>query len=157
MGVWKGISFLTLIDKLYEMIRVDKNRFNLELKVVYKCGGGDGIPIPPTKITTDSAEKIDDQEVDPTPPALAACPQEICPPVRDNSDNYYDWGFGAENMRPEELNECFGDSEKDDLGRANNEKEPATNRKRLLISIPEQGESTKVPKTRGTTPGTSSS
>ena len=168
MGVWKGITFVTLVDKLYEVIGVDKNRFDLELKVVYKCGGGDGIPIPPTKITTDSdlelwleemsysiknrtplcvsilpkfravgegcsqntsfvpetdAEKIEAQEVDPTLPAAAACPPEIYPPIRNDSDNYYDWGFGAENMRPEELKECFGE----------------------------------VPKTPGTTPGTSSS
>ncbi|PON85970.1 hypothetical protein TorRG33x02_182680 [Trema orientale] len=168
IGVWKGITFVTLVDKLYEVIGVDKNRFDLELKVVYKCGGGDGIPIPPTKITTDSdlelwleemsysiknrtplcvsilpkfravgegcsqnasfvpetdAEKIEAQEVDPTLPAAAACPPEICPPIRNDSDNYYDWGFGAENIRPEELKECFGE----------------------------------VPKTPGTTPWTSSS
>ena len=138
MGVGKGITFVTLIDKLYKLIGVDKNCFDLELKVVYKCGGGDGIPIPPTKITTDSdlelwleemsysiqnctplcvsilpkfrlvgescsknasfvpetgVEKIDEQEVDLTPPAVAACPLKICPPIRDDSDNYYDWGF----------------------------------------------------------------
>ena len=180
---------MTLVDKLYEVIGVDKNRFDLELKVVYKCGGGDGIPIPPTKITTDSdlelwleemsysiqhrtplcvpilpklcplgegcsqnasfvpetgAEKIDVEEVDPTPPVLATCPREVC--IRDDNDNYYDWGFGAENMRPEELKEHFSDSvnlnTKDDgLSRAINEKGPATNRTRLPLSIPERGES----------------
>ncbi|PON86650.1 hypothetical protein TorRG33x02_175860, partial [Trema orientale] len=51
-------------------------------------------------------------------------------------------GFGAENMHPEELKEYFGDTvnlntNEDDLGRANNEKEPEMNRKRLQISIPE--------------------
>ena len=58
MGVQKGITFVTLVDKLYEVIGVDKNRFDLELKVVYKCGGGDGIHIPPTKITTDSGLEL---------------------------------------------------------------------------------------------------
>ncbi|PON60982.1 hypothetical protein PanWU01x14_149500 [Parasponia andersonii] len=53
-----GITFGTLVDKLYEVIGVDKNRFDLELKVVYKCDGGDGIPIPPTKINTDSDLEI---------------------------------------------------------------------------------------------------
>ncbi|PON68403.1 hypothetical protein PanWU01x14_095550 [Parasponia andersonii] len=108
-----------------------------------------------------SAEKIDDQEVNPTPPIVAACPPEICPPIRDDSDNYYDWSFCVENMRLEELKEYFSDSiilntNEDDLGRAKNEKGPATNKKRLQISIPKQGESSKVPKTLGTTPGTSS-
>ncbi|PON80704.1 hypothetical protein PanWU01x14_002600 [Parasponia andersonii] len=42
------------MDKLYEVIEVDKNRFDLELKVIYKYGGGDEILIPSTKITTDS-------------------------------------------------------------------------------------------------------
>ncbi|PON44711.1 hypothetical protein PanWU01x14_264940 [Parasponia andersonii] len=51
MGVWMG-------NKLYEVTRVDKNRFDLELKVVYKCDGRDGIPIPPTKITIDSDLEI---------------------------------------------------------------------------------------------------
>ncbi|PON94267.1 hypothetical protein TorRG33x02_100050 [Trema orientale] len=55
------------------------------------------------------AEKIDEQEVDPTPPAVAAYPPERCTPIRDNNDNYYDWAFGMENMRPEELKECFGE------------------------------------------------
>ncbi|PON50820.1 hypothetical protein PanWU01x14_220570 [Parasponia andersonii] len=53
-----GITFVTLIDKLYKVIRVDKNRFDLELKVVYKCDGGDRIPIPSTKITSDSDLEI---------------------------------------------------------------------------------------------------
>ncbi|PON53091.1 hypothetical protein PanWU01x14_204710 [Parasponia andersonii] len=53
-----SISFVTLVDKLYEVIGIDKNHFDLELKVVYKCDGGDGIPIPPTKITSDSDLKI---------------------------------------------------------------------------------------------------
>ncbi|PON51949.1 hypothetical protein TorRG33x02_310080, partial [Trema orientale] len=84
------------------------------------------------------AEKIYVQEVDPTPPAVATCPPEVCHPIRDDNDNYYDWGFGAENMRPEELKEYFGDTvnlntNDDGLSRANNEKEPATNRKRLQI------------------------
>ncbi|PON41533.1 hypothetical protein PanWU01x14_288870 [Parasponia andersonii] len=135
MGVWKDITFVTLVDKLYEVIEVDKNHFDLELKVVYKCGGGDGILIPLTKITTDSdlelwleemfysiqictplcvsilpklrlmckdcsqntsfvpeigAKKIYEQEVDPTPPVMAACPPEICPPIKDDNDYYYD-------------------------------------------------------------------
>ncbi|PON82104.1 hypothetical protein TorRG33x02_220990 [Trema orientale] len=83
------------------------------------------------------AEKIDDQDVDPTPPAVTACPL-----VRVDSNNYYDWSFGAENMRPKELKECFNDgvnlnNNEDDLGRANNEKELITNRKTLQISIHE--------------------
>ncbi|PON44207.1 hypothetical protein PanWU01x14_268710 [Parasponia andersonii] len=36
------------------MIGVDKIHFNLELKVIDKCGSRNGIPIPPRKITTDS-------------------------------------------------------------------------------------------------------
>ncbi|PON76029.1 hypothetical protein PanWU01x14_037450, partial [Parasponia andersonii] len=58
MSVWMGITFVTFVDKLYEVIRIDKNRFDLELKVVYKCDGRDRIPIPPMKITTDSDLEI---------------------------------------------------------------------------------------------------
>ncbi|PON80088.1 hypothetical protein PanWU01x14_005380 [Parasponia andersonii] len=58
MGVWMNITFVTLVDKLYEVIGVDKNRFDLEFKVVYKCDGRNRIPIPVTKITTDSDLEI---------------------------------------------------------------------------------------------------
>ncbi|PON40453.1 hypothetical protein PanWU01x14_296950 [Parasponia andersonii] len=112
MGVWMGITFVTLVDKLYEVIRVDKNRFDLELKVVYKCDSGDGIPIPPTKITSDSDLEIWLKEMsysiqNRTPLCVSILPK-LTPVGEGCSQNVsFVPETGAEKI--DELKECFGE------------------------------------------------
>ncbi|PON72203.1 hypothetical protein PanWU01x14_065940 [Parasponia andersonii] len=112
MGIWMGITFVTLVDKLYEVIGVHKNRFDLELKVVYKCDGGDGIPIPPTKITTDSDLEIWLEEMsysiqNCTPLCVSILPKLT--PVGEgcNQNTSFMPETGAEKI--DELKECFGE------------------------------------------------
>ncbi|PON76238.1 hypothetical protein PanWU01x14_036560 [Parasponia andersonii] len=112
MGVWMGITFVTLADKLYEVIRVDKNRFNLELKVVYKYDGGDEIPVPPTKITTDSDLEIWHEQMSYTIQNRTPLCVSILPKLTPVGEGYsQNVSFvpetGAEKI--DELKECFGE------------------------------------------------
>ncbi|PON79405.1 hypothetical protein PanWU01x14_011400, partial [Parasponia andersonii] len=110
IGVWMGITFVTLVDKLYEVIGVDKNRFDLELKVVYKCDGGNGIPIPPTKITSNSDLEIWLEEMsysiqNRTPLCVSILPK-LTPMGEGCSQNAsFVPETGAEKI--DELKECF--------------------------------------------------
>ena len=54
MRVSKDISYQVLLDQLYEEIGIDRSRVDIQLKVLYKFGGGDGILIPPTRISNDA-------------------------------------------------------------------------------------------------------
>ncbi|PON53383.1 hypothetical protein PanWU01x14_202650 [Parasponia andersonii] len=112
MGVWMGITFVTLVDKLYEVIGVDKNRFDLELKVVYKCDGGDGIPIPPTKITSDSDLEIWLEEMsysiqNRTPLCVSILPKLTHVGEGCSQNASFVPETGAEKI--DELKECFGE------------------------------------------------
>ncbi|PON31674.1 hypothetical protein PanWU01x14_367980 [Parasponia andersonii] len=111
MGVWMGITFVTLVDKLYEVIGIDKNRFDLELKIVYKCDGGDGIPIPPKKITTDSDLEIWLEEMsysieNRTPLYVSILPKLTLVGEGCSQNALFVPETGAEKIN--ELKECFG-------------------------------------------------
>ncbi|PON33763.1 hypothetical protein PanWU01x14_350010 [Parasponia andersonii] len=112
MGVWMGITFVTLVDKLYEVIGDDKNHFDLELKVIYKYDGGDGIPIPPTKITTDSDLEIWLEEMsysiqNRTPLCVSILPKLT--PVGEGCSQNASFVPETGTEKIDELKECFNE------------------------------------------------
>ena len=50
MGVSRKITYANLINRLYDLLGYDKNKYDLVLKVIYQLGGG---IIAPTVITND--------------------------------------------------------------------------------------------------------